>query len=187
MSDDQNPTDAPKVSEPSEVGDTVRSTASEVAGGGKKKGGKQPGAGRPFGSGKAAIRDEKGRIVKGSASIGPNGRPKSLRARLAAETSDGELMVNGFVAIATGKLRATARDRMDALKWLSDRYWGKTPEVAMVGRLDEDSASAMRELTREQLMDLITRTPQQALPAPREVEVIDVTPTVEPAEPGKAD
>ena len=69
----------------------------------------------------------------------PSGRPKGLVDLVRRKTKDGKLLVDLSVKMATGTLKVksvdadgnqiikypTHADRMDAIKWLSDRGFGK--------------------------------------------------------------
>lgn len=64
----------------------------------------------------------------------PGGRSKrsAILARLArSHTRDGLDLVEFAVRVLKGEeSEATLRDRLDAMRWLADRGWGKSPEPA---------------------------------------------------------
>ena len=79
----------------------------------------------------------------------PGGRPKGLVDMVRKKTKDGKLLVDLSVKMATGTLKVKAMDadgnpvikypthadRMDAIKWLSDRGFGKViDQVEMTQR-----------------------------------------------------
>ncbi len=87
----------------------------------------------------------------------PGGRPKGLAARI-RETNPPERLAEAFEAIAYDPA-TSPRDRMEALRWLGERGYGKTPETHLVGALSDDQRDAAAELTREQLLGLIDAGP----------------------------
>lgn len=110
----------------------------------------------------------------------PGGRPKGLAARI-RETNSPERLATAFEEIAYDP-NTSARDRMEALRWLGERGYGKTPEVTLVGAMTEEQRDAAAELSRDQLLALIDTGPAPALPSQIEVraevvdaEVVDVT------------
>lgn len=110
-------------------------------------------------------------FVKGKTG-NPGGRPKGLAARI-RETNPPDRISAAFEEIAYST-KVPARDRMEALRWLGERGYGRTPEVHMVGALNEEQRDAAAELTRDQLLALLDTTdtvaaPLAALPA----QVID--------------
>jgi hypothetical protein len=85
----------------------------------------------------------------------PGGRPKGLPAKIGALTRDGQDIINKFHEIAFGNGRGwTSRDRVDALKWLSDRKWGKAPELQLHAELDGETAAAAMALSTSELQAL---------------------------------
>lgn len=98
----------------------------------------------------------------------PGGRPKGLAAAI-RETWPAERLQHAFTEIAENP-KTSNRDRMEALRWLGERGYGRTPEVHMVGALNEEQRDAAAELTRDQLLALLDTTdtvdvPLAALPA----------------------
>ena len=89
-------------------------------------------------------------------SANPGGRPKGVRARIAEETNDGADILEGFLKVARGEERCTARDRLDAWRYLADRLWGRAPETVLTGQLNDEQTQALSsELTGDELQDLI--------------------------------
>jgi hypothetical protein len=100
------------------------------------------------------MRELNGRIAKGN-SLNPGGRPKGLAARIRAETADGALLVETMLNIVRARtIKSTARDRIEAVRWLADRAYGRTPETVLTGSLSPEQVETMGELTREQLLSL---------------------------------
>lgn len=62
----------------------------------------------------------------------PGGRPKGLAKRVREEVGDEGELVKLMLCIAYDLKNESTRDRMDAVKWLSDRGWGKAPAFAPV-------------------------------------------------------
>lgn len=110
------------------------------------------------------VRDANGRLQKGSANLNPGGRPKGLALQIREATGGGTRLVEIMQDIAEGKIRGTARDRIEAIRWLADRGYGRTPETLLTGQLGEEQREAALELTREQLLGLIDAAPPPALP-----------------------
>lgn len=71
----------------------------------------------------------------------PGGRPKGIQQRIRELTDDGNLMLNLFADIASGKIKASQRDRLEAAKLLTDRLWGKSVEFQAVMNLAADEAT----------------------------------------------
>lgn len=60
------------------------------------------------------------------------GRPKGLAAKVREMTGDFTYQVGIMMDCARGALKgATARDRLEAIKWLADRGYGKAVETAV--------------------------------------------------------
>jgi hypothetical protein len=70
------------------------------------------------------LRDEKGRVVKGSGAINPGGRPKAVQSVVDLAREHTEDAVRTLVEIALNK-RATDSARVSAAAHLLDRGWGK--------------------------------------------------------------
>src|SRR5687767_12293209 len=73
----------------------------------------------------------KGRWTPGNAPKSP-GRPKGsveFAERIRVATRSGEDLIETAVQFAKGEIRAPASVRMEAVRWLTDRGFGKTPDV----------------------------------------------------------
>lgn len=92
-------------------------------------------------------------FVKGQPSANPGGRPKGIRARVAALTNDGQTILKMFAEIAADP-KAKPRDRIDAGKSLLDRLWGRAPETVVNIDADAESSAATREIAAEALETL---------------------------------
>lgn len=57
----------------------------------------------------------------------PGGRPKGLRSLIREQTGDGAELVAFALDVLRGKRRAMMRQRLEALYWLADRGFGKSP------------------------------------------------------------
>lgn len=114
----------------------------------------------------------------------PGGRPKGVHARIAAMTNDGQDILELFADVMKGRIKGTPRDRLDAAKELSNRLWGKAPEMVVNlsahGSLGE-AAAEMADVHLESLARALTATsPMAQLP-----EIIDVSPAIPvPSAPG---
>ena len=94
-------------------------------------------------------------FVKGQPPPPGGGRPKGVGAQIRKEWSQ-EKIVQRYTDIANGTLKGfNANHQMEALKWLSDRGFGKAPDVTLTGELDAEGAEAAADLTTEDLADLI--------------------------------
>jgi hypothetical protein len=97
-----------------------------------------------------------GRPFKPGASGNPRGRPKGFGKRIRELTQDGEELIDIALKVARGELTVstpvgkdadmidlepTARERMDAVKWLADRGWGRAPEVEDDAPVEDDEES----------------------------------------------
>jgi hypothetical protein len=123
-------------------------------------------------------RDAKGRIVKGAPALNPAGRPKSVLAQiLEIEQKNGRTVVERIAEFAYGLEPCTSRDQLDAARWLAERKHGKTPDIVLTGAMNAEQQAVVQELTREQLLALAETN---GLPRPARLEVIDVTPVLQP-------
>lgn len=89
-----------------------------------------------------------GRPWKPGESGNPGGRPKGFSAFVRAKVGDsGEKLVEAALLIASGKpkerqaffgenVRVTARERMLAVEYLTDRGWGKAPQTVELTGVD---------------------------------------------------
>lgn len=50
---------------------------------------------------------------------------------------------------------ATVKDRQEAIRFLTERGYGKALETHVVGAMSEDAREAAAELTRDQLLSLV--------------------------------
>lgn len=121
-------------------------------------------------------RDERGRLMPGSANLNPGGRPKGLALRIRELTNNLSDQINRMVAISQGEVKAASvRDQIEATKWLAERSFGKAPETHLVGAMGEEQRDAVAELTRDQLLALVETTLDTVL-LPSQT-TIDIEPT----------
>ena len=71
-----------------------------------------------------------------------------LARLLRSKTMDGEELADFALAIMRGEHAATIGERIDVMKWIADRGWGKTPEVAAA---DDGEPIVPPELVEQQL------------------------------------
>ena len=124
-----------------------------------------------------AQRDSKGRLLPGHSQPGP-GRPKSLAAKIKEKTNDLEEEIDIMIELAHGKYGVKGRDRIEAIKWLADRSYGRALEIsahaditsAVNGLLEGLPTSQLLEVT-ENLKRLTSVAQTPALPA--EPETVD--------------
>lgn len=57
----------------------------------------------------------------------PGGRPKGVGAYIREQTKDGREMVDFALAVMRGRRKAPIKQRLEALYWLSDRAFGRSP------------------------------------------------------------
>jgi hypothetical protein len=128
------------------------------------------------------VRDEKGRLVKGTAGNNPNGR-RSLRQELLDETDGGmevyEFWLNCMRNTLPGQ-EVRVKERQVAGHWLADRIWGKAVETTILLGL-ESGAAVASQLQPPELVALAQSysgliAAKSAAPAPKPVDIIDVTP-----------
>lgn len=99
---------------------------------------KQRGPGRPFVPGQSG---------------NPSGRPKGFGALVREGTKNGQELVDKAVKILRSK-KSTARDVLEAIKWLADRGWGK----ALQPTEPEDGAPLTQHMTDDELVALVRET-----------------------------
>lgn len=104
-------------------------------------------------------RDAKGRLLPGSPTMNPGGRPKGLE-RLVREMVDWEKATNVLVSILYGPLSASCRvqDRLRAYELLAQRAYGQPKAVVQIeppkdtlnlrGRSTEELIAARETLRR---------------------------------------
>ena len=78
-------------------------------------------------------RDETGRFRPGE-SGNPGGRPRGLASQIRECTSDGEELVDFYLAVFRGEDESLCipRIRMEAARWLTERGFGKTELTSIV-------------------------------------------------------
>ena len=97
------------------------------------------------------------------------GRAPSVAAQNAALTHDGAQIVEMFQRYASGAERCSARDRIEAGKWLADRLWGRAVETSVQVMASQDRAAVgALALSTAALCDLYTRLQGMAGLAPGE-------------------
>lgn len=87
---------------------------------------------------------------KGS-SGNPSGRPggqAGFAQKIRARTKSGRLLWTFALEVLAGQHDATVRERLDAMKWLADRGWGRVPETV------DDPLS---EMTDDELLHAVKR------------------------------
>lgn len=86
----------------------------------------------------------------------PGGRPKGLAARVRAICPP-DTLAEFYEGVRSGELKGfNGRDRIAAAQWLTDRGYGKTPEVMLTGELGEEATAAAQDLSSEDLKELVT-------------------------------
>jgi hypothetical protein len=84
----------------------------------------------------------------------PGGRPKGLAKRVRELVgADGEDLAKIMLVIAYDEKEAT-RDRMEAIKWLSDRGWGKAPAFAPI---EDDDPLDLAEREATEIADVFDK------------------------------
>ena len=81
------------------------------------------------------VRDEKGRIVKGSGSLNPSGRTKGVSAYIREKTNDLQEVID--IVIEMLRKPADKQELQFAVNYLTDRSIGK-PKVYQEINLDTD-------------------------------------------------
>lgn len=107
-------------------------------------------------------RTAKGTFAPGS-SGNPGGRPKGVAARIREQTNDGEEMIQKFLGTMRGEelsdvvtsqgivqIGPSAKEKLDASKWLGDRLWGKAPDRIEISEV-EQRAERFRSMSRDEL------------------------------------
>ncbi len=101
-------------------------------------------------------RDEKGRLLKGSGSLNPGGRPRGIRTEaLKYAGENGEHIFEFLWKIVRGEIPAPVAQRVDAAKEILIRSHGKAPDIALNGELDGDAVKALSDLGDENVSDLL--------------------------------
>jgi hypothetical protein len=99
-------------------------------------------------------RDHLGRLLKGSKGPNPGGRPKGLAAKIRAELADGQELIDGYLAIWRNP-KSNTRDKLAAGDWLTERGFGRLPEIQLQGELDSETVAGVAELSSDDLRDLL--------------------------------
>jgi hypothetical protein len=89
----------------------------------------------------------------------PGGRPKGLAHRIRQMTENGQTILDLYLGVATGKIRAPVRDQLQAAAWLTERGWGKTPDITLTAELDGETAAAAMALSTGELQALAASLP----------------------------
>lgn len=104
----------------------------------------------------------------------PGGRPKGLAHRVREMTRDGADLLELLAGIASGSIKATPRDRIDATKTLLERGWGRAPEVSvsLTANASSEQLEALADGALEELARALSGpSSPHALPA----ETVDRT------------
>jgi hypothetical protein len=104
-------------------------------------------------------RDSNGRIVAGSGSLNAGGRPSGLSRRIRELVGESpEEMIQIAISFAKGEIPGQSpKDRLEALKLIFDRGWGRSPETIVTANLNEVSENnPIAQLSRSQLEALAT-------------------------------
>lgn len=111
-------------------------------------------------------RDEKGRLLKGSANLNPGGRPQGLASFVRSITDDNRDQARFFAKLANGGVKgAQVRDLVEAHKWLADRGSGKALDVSATLTMNADpQTSEVRELATETLLSFVQTLDVKPLP-----------------------
>lgn len=96
------------------------------------------------------MRGPDGRILKGSKTPNPGGRPRGLASQIREALGDGADLVEFLRVVIAGEIKASVRDRIEAAKVALDRGWGKAVETSVQVTLDAQGANKL-ELTPDQL------------------------------------
>lgn len=104
---------------------------------------------RPSEAGAVVERVDQGRFKPGR-SANPGGRPKGLARRVRELTSDGEEIVDVMLRILRGEVKGTARDRLEAGRWLADRGFGRSPET-LINVSASDTPDSLADLADDVL------------------------------------
>ena len=115
---------------------------------------------------------------------GARPRQKGL-AKLIRERNPPEKIIAALEEIAFTP--GAKRDRMDAIKYLVERGYGKIPDTHLFGAMNEEATEAASELTKDQLLGLLDGgTAVRAAVVDGEVTAVTET-TVHPSGSGPAD
>ncbi len=87
---------------------------------------------------------------------GIGGRPKSVRARIAELTNNGEEIVQFYVDVMRSP-DGKVRDRIESANRLGDRFWGRAPETIVNVDAESSTSSATREMAADAL-EMLART-----------------------------
>lgn len=120
-------------------------------------------------------RDARGRVLPGR-SLNPTGgsRPQGLRKRIAALTNGGQAILEGFWGVWSGQLKGfNGKDRIKALEWLGDHYFGKAVETQVLIEANPEDTAALDVDSTD--LEALLRTLR---PGPETVEGSIVTPTL---------
>src|SRR3954469_14083584 len=93
-------------------------------------------------------------LWKPAQSGNPGGKPMGLARRVREATNQGQRIIDIFTDILEGRIKSTARDRIEAGRWLADRGFGKVPETFLAGALPEELKETVAQLTADQLLAL---------------------------------
>ena len=112
------------------------------------------------------MRSAAGRFLPGigSGQAGP-GRPKGLQARCRELTNDGEDLAEIAGRFLRGEIPGqSARDRLEAMRFLADRAYGKAPETILQANVNV-GPSAITELSKQDLEALARSVAPALLPS----------------------
>lgn len=93
----------------------------------------------------------------------PGGRPKGVAAMFKEKLEDGQLIVDLCHEVITSQ-KAKYRERLEAARIAADRMWGKALETVLSGELDAETASAISQLSKEDMIEIIRLSRAQSTP-----------------------
>lgn len=91
-----------------------------------------------------------------------SGRVRGLAAAV-REVWTAEALRDAYTEIAVDP-KASRRDKLEALRWLTERGYGKVPETHLISPVSDEHRETLAELSRDQLLALVDSAPP-SLPA----------------------